>query len=54
LKSSHEIFKKDYLPPIPEIKKEEKVVDNNDDFFTGLPKLFKRRDLKSKSKLKQY
>jgi hypothetical protein len=42
------------LPPIPEAKKEEKVVDNDDNFFTNLPKLYKKRDLKSKSKLKQY
>jgi len=50
----HEIFKKEYLPPAPLPKKEELVIDNNDSFFTGLPYLTKKKDIKAISKLKSY
>ena len=53
-KPDHEIFKKDYLPPIKEITMVEKVVDNQDNFFSHLPKLFKKRDIKGKSRLAEY
>ena len=42
------------MPPVKEVKKEELVIDNSDDFYSGLPKLYKKRDMKSKSKLKEY
>ena len=42
------------MPPVKEVKKEELVIDNSDDFYSGLPKVHKKRDLKSKSKLKEY
>ena len=38
------------MPPVKEVKKEELVIDNSDDFYSGLPKLYKKRDLKSRSK----
>jgi hypothetical protein len=50
----NEIFKKDYLPPIKEPTKEEMVVDNGDNLYTNLPKLFKKKDTKAISKLKGY
>ena len=54
IKPDHEFFKKEYMPPVKEAKKEELVIDNSDDFYSGLPKLYKKRDMKSKSKLKEY
>ena len=37
LKPDHEFFKKDYHPPIKVPPKENLVIDNADDFYTGLP-----------------
>ena len=53
-KPEHEIFRKDYLPPIKEMTMAEKVVDNQDNFFSHLPKLYKKRDIKGKSRLADY
>lgn len=50
----HEVFHKDYLPPLPVPKKSDMVIDNSDGFYTNLPQLYKKKDLKSISKLKQY
>ena len=54
LRPGHDIFKKNYLPPIVTDKKENKVIDNSDSFFSDLPRLTKKRDLKVKSRLKDY
>ena len=32
----------------------EKVVDNQDNFFSNLPKLYKKRDIEGKSRLTDY
>ena len=40
-KPDHVFFSKDYLPPQRIIKREEMVIDNSDNFFSGLPKLSK-------------
>ena len=54
LSPDHDVFRKDYMPPIKEVKKEDLVVDNSDNFFSGLPLLKKKKDFKTISKLKQY
>ena len=46
LKHDHMIFQKDYLPPARAVTPADKVVNNTDNFFNDLPKLFKKRDLK--------
>ena len=50
-KPDHVFFSKDYLPPQRIIKREEMVIDNSDNFFSGLPKISKSRDLKRKARL---
>lgn len=54
LDPEHEFFKKDYLPPVRKPLQEEMVVDNSDGFYSGLPSLYKKKDLKARSKLKEY
>lgn len=48
LNPSHAIFKKGYRPPLSNQKEETTVfVDNKDGLFTGLPMLYRKKDLKS-------
>ena len=48
LNPSHAIFKKGYRPPLSNQKEESTVfVDNKDGLFTGLPMLYRKKDLKS-------
>ena len=51
---NHPFFQKDYVPPPKVVKKEDLVVDNRDNFFSGLPKLHKKKDLNAKSRLSCY
>ena len=53
LDPGNKIFKKDYATPI-EHKRTLKVVENSDGFFYSLPRLTSKKDLKARSKLKDY
>lgn len=54
LNPNHQVFQKSYRPPVNLVKKEDKVIDNSDDFYSSLPMLVNKRDLKAKSKLTEY
>lgn len=58
LEPDHLFFKKDYLPPAKNEAlsraKESKVVNNADSFFTSLPSLHKKKDLKGRSGIREY
>jgi len=46
-----EIFSKDYLPPAPDIPREDKVIDNGDKFFDSLPILTNKKSRRGRLKV---
>jgi hypothetical protein len=54
LKPDHEIFGKSYQPPVKEVARDQYTINNADKFFTDLPPLTKKRDLKCISRIPEY